>query len=748
MRAPHLIAVPVAALVAWQANRASAQEPTTPDSTQPAQPTSQPAEKTAEKKAEKKAEKEKEEKEKELEVRVVGSKADSLQRIPGSGTVIGERELKRANPVDSAEMLRRVPGVQVRQEFSGGSRIDISIRGLESGRSRRVLMLEDGIPMALNPYSEPDMNHAPPIERYRSIEVVKGSGNILFGPQTLAGTINFITIAPPDRQTIIADVDGGSYGYVRALASYGDSLGADGSVRYVTQVSHRRGDGFRDQPFDSTNGLAKILFPTGKEGEAILKLGFQRDDAASDDIGMSRDMFRATPRRPTLSPSAHSILNRYDVSLTHQQRLAEKTKLKTLVYAYTTDRIWRRPDWTHVPIPGTRYIRIVGDVNTPTGATYFANRNTVLDRDYDVMGVEPRFEHRMNTAFVEHTIDVGARLLREQAHYEQRTGGYPETYSGALDFEQKRRSYALAAYLQDRIAFRPDLLVTPGIRVERLSSERFTLHENGADVFDTVSQTSTGIIPGVGMVYGKKTANVFGNTHYGYAPPRITSSVSARGRPTELRGDRGISYEVGTRGEPVRWLRGEATGFMSNYANQVASNPDPNGEGALADVGATNLYGVESGLLFSLSQLLRTQTIMDFGARYTFARAQFRYSSLAGNLLPYAPQHSFNANFDVEHRIGLGGQLAYAYVGSQFTDGQNTIAENVLATVGVIDERHIFDANVRYRHRPTKITVRLSVKNVFDTTYIIARRPEGIFPGPYRQVLLGARWEWEPGGNK
>ena len=34
--------------------------------------------------------------------------------------------------------------------------------------------------------------------------------------------------------------------------------------------------------------------------------------------------------------------------------------------------------------------------------------------------------------------------------------------------------------------------------------------------------------------------------------------------------------------------------------------------------------------------------------------------------------------------------------------------------------------------------------NVLDTTYVIARRPEGIFPGPYRQLLAGVRWEFEP----
>ena len=34
-------------------------------------------------------------------------------------------------------------------------------------------------------------------------------------------------------------------------------------------------------------------------------------------------------------------------------------------------------------------------------------------------------------------------------------------------------------------------------------------------------------------------------------------------------------------------------------------------------------------------------------------------------------------------------------------------------------------------------------KNLLDTTYIQARRPNGIFPGPFRQIVVGLRWEWE-----
>ena len=56
------------------------------------------------------------------------------------------------------------------------------------------------------------------------------------------------------------------------------------------------------------------------------------------------------------------VLDRYDVSVTHDQKLGEHTKLKTLVYAYRTDRIWRRQEYTRAASPDTEYSFIVGDV--------------------------------------------------------------------------------------------------------------------------------------------------------------------------------------------------------------------------------------------------------------------------------------------------------------------------------------------------------------------------------------------------
>lgn len=680
------------------------------------------------------------------EVRIIGDKADSLPKVAGSGAVIGAKDLKRAQPVEASEMLRRVPGVQAREDPGGGGRFDVSVRGLDAGRSRRVLVLEDGIPISLNPYAEPDMYFAPAIERYRAIEVVKGSGNILFGPQTLAGTLNLVTLAPPERASAALDLDVGNYGYVRGLGRYGDTAG---DARYVVQVLQRHGNGYRNLPFDSTDGLAKIAFPTGERGNATLKLGYRHDDAASDDVGFTAAMFKANPRRASLSPQSHLVLNRFDASLTHEHRFSNDVQLKTLAYAYRTSRVWRRQDYTRTPRPGETYARVEGDEATPNGALYFRASNAVLDRTYDVGGIEPRLTARARTGDVKHTFDVGGRVLLEAADYQQRTGTYPETYVGRLDNAEKHRGTGLSAYLQDRIAFTDKLLVTPGVRVEQFSYRRIILHtfEAGVptDVYREGRGDTTGVIPGIGFVYGTRAAHAFFGLHRGYAPPRVTMAISPRGEPARVGADESTNYEIGARVAPAaaKWTRFELAGFVSNFSNQVIANTNPGADVALIDAGATTLRGIESAATLDISRPLDWETTVELGARYTYSQAKFRYGTRAGNLLPYAPEHSGSANVDVEHPFGVGGQLSYTFVGPQFTDEANTVDEDVTGRIGRVEPWHLVNATVHYKHAPSGITLRLTAKNLLDTVTIAARRPEGIQPGPFRLVMVGLRWDWE-----
>lgn len=680
-----------------------------------------------------------------VEVRVIGNKADSLQKVPGSGTLVTDKEIQRAAPRDAAEVLRRVPGVHVRQDEGAGLRLDIGMRGLDPGRSRRVLVLEDGIPVAINPYAEPDLYYQPPIERMRGIEVVKGSGSILFGPQTTGGVINFLTLAPPSRTTAAVDMQVGEFGYARALGTYGDS---HGTTRYLVSAFHKRGDGFRDTPFSSTDVFAKLAFETSSRGELTVKFGVHDDRAVGDDVGLTRDMFASDPRRKTLAPSNRLSLQRYELSLLHEERFSKNAKLRTLAYAYTTERLWLRQGYSRVPDPAEAYERVTGDLSLPSGALFFRQDNTILDRDYAVLGFEPRAELRAKMGSFEHTFDVGARLLVETAHYEQRAGENKDSTAGSLLLSEDHRTVAVAAYAQDRVLVRDNFLITPGLRVEHAAFRRELGRQVGArgaeDTRIRGDTSSTAVIPGMGAVWGSKTAHLFGGLHVGYAPPRLTSAVNPRGEDLTLRPERGIHYEAGTRASYGKLARFEGTFFLSNFQNQVIAAAGEFGT-ELVNGGNTQTRGMEAAASYALGAAVKSRVGIDVGARYTFAHASFVGGPNDERRLPYSPLHTGSVTADLEHPTGFALQGAMTYVGAHYTDPENTHTADATGRYGEIPGYAIFDAGLRYRHKPSGLTARLLAKNLLDQVYLASRRPEGIFAAGFRQILLSLRWDY-PGG--
>jgi Fe(3+) dicitrate transport protein len=700
-----------------------------------------------------------------VEVRIIGSRADSLQKIPGSGTLITSKEITDAQPYDTAEILNRIPGITARQEQESGARLDIGVRGLDPGRSRNLLILEDGIPMSLNPYAEPDLYIAPQIERMRGIEVVKGSGSILFGPSTIGGVINFLTLAPPAKETVGLQADYGTFNYKRILGTYGNTFGG---ARYIVQADYKAGDGFENLPFETTDLFTKIAIDTSKTGQAILKLSFHADDTYADDIGLTRDMFAQNPGQSSLTPDDRMTQRRYAASFIHEERIGESTTIHTLVYAYETQRLWRRQTWERSPYdpnnPATGepdgFQRFAGNLSVPGAGVYFLNSDAILDRTYDVAGFEPRLETRFNTGTVAHKLEYGARILGETAQYEQLNGGSFDSDSGALAEKETHRTIAEATYVQDTMAFRENLIFTPGVRIEHADFHRIVLRQPepsgpsnpGCPAGSTCAQdvnipgdlSSTGVIPGVGSIIGSRDNHVYGGIHLGWQPPRVASSFSPQGAPLPVSAQTAINYELGTRVAPAKWLRAEATGFLISYENEViAGNASSGGGAELQNGGPTRHIGVEAAATAQIGRALHWKTMLDLIGRYTFARATFVGGQYNGNLVPYAPLHTFSATADVSHPVGFGGQVAFYYTASQFADQADTRAEDATGAFGLIAAHTDLNANVRYRHKPSGLTVRVSVKDALQNYYITERRPNGIAVGGFREIMLGLRWDWE-----
>ncbi|HEX7763213.1 MAG TPA: TonB-dependent receptor plug domain-containing protein, partial [Cellvibrio sp.] len=110
--------------------------------------------------------------------------------------VIDRKKLDQLQPLSTQDALRKSPGIHAVDTEGYGFYPRITIRGLGSDMSKGVLLVEDGSPIALGPYTDPATYYSPPIERMDSIEVLKGSGALRYGPSTIGGAINYITRNP------------------------------------------------------------------------------------------------------------------------------------------------------------------------------------------------------------------------------------------------------------------------------------------------------------------------------------------------------------------------------------------------------------------------------------------------------------------------------------------------------------------------------------------------------------------------
>jgi Fe(3+) dicitrate transport protein len=676
-------------------------------------------------------------------VQVRGEAADRLVRESGSQTRVSKQDLERQRPLSTNEVFRRIPGMTVREEDGMGMRLNIGIRGFNPSRSRLVLVTEDGVPVVVSPYGEPEMYYSPPIERVERLEVRKGPEILTDGPQTVAGVVDLHDWSPPDKRTWAVEADYGQRSYAKALGRYGDSFG---DVRVVAQVMRKQGDGFRDMRFDATDALLKVGLPVGRSGDLVLRGVVYDETSHTTYVGMTNPMFLRDPRQPTVAPDDVFKIRRYEGSAKHTHRVSNDVTLDTTLYVTNTNLRIGQQDFDRGRSADVRYARVLGDPAITGGALFFRDTRSLRDRDYVVAGLDPRLEARWVTGDVRHKVTAGVRGVVDSTRRQLSRAPTPTSEDGTRLTDDTTTILAASAFLQDQMAFRDDLVVTPGIRVEHAWSRRWTAlvldRDQPTPVDRRGSTTATGVMPGIAFAYGSPRWNLFWGLHSGYSPPRISQSISPSGADTGLDAERSVNYELGTRMKAGKWGRFELTGFMVNFDNQLVSN-NPLTSGNLSEFkngGATRQLGAEATALVTFARTKTRPVRVDLSAQYTYVDARFRGGKWNGNIVPYSPDQQLTLTADGELASGFGAQVSWSRVGQQFVDERNTTKADPTGLVGEIKPYNVLDLGLRYRHAPTGIGARLVVKNVLDDVYLGSRLPNGIFTSGFRQIIAGLSW--------
>jgi outer membrane cobalamin receptor len=130
------------------------------------------------------------------EVVVTGTRFEErIERIPANITVIDEEDIKNSNAGSIPDLLRSQEGIVVRDLLGTGKTAQVDLRGFGESAPYNVLVLVDGRRVNEIDLSGVDWTQIP-IENIERIEILRGTGSVLYGDNAVGGVINIITRIP------------------------------------------------------------------------------------------------------------------------------------------------------------------------------------------------------------------------------------------------------------------------------------------------------------------------------------------------------------------------------------------------------------------------------------------------------------------------------------------------------------------------------------------------------------------------
>lgn len=696
-------------------------------------------------------------------INVTGILPEKLEAVPGSFDLITEEELEVRRPFSIKEALTTTPGINIVGEDAFGFRLNIGVRGLNPRRSSRTLLMEDGMPLFLAPYADPSAHYATPVDRVQRIEVVKGSGQILYGPQTVGGMINFVTRPVPTdgvHGQITGSIGENDFRGFHANVGAGDERGG-----IMFDAVQKRGDGIRDN--HDTDWREYVLTGQLNLSDAhtlIAKAMYNEEDSNQSETGLGSVEYDQDPYQAPTGDNDNFKHRRKSFQLKHLWDISEKARLTTQAYYADSYRV----SFRQINDPGEQEAGVTGISSIercPAGVNNddFSNRNICggrhRPRQYDYWGIEPRLDFSHNLFGIESDAVIGFRYHKEDIQRRQVRGNnasaqslsflfanaeQPGVPSSVADLrEDIRNDITAKSYYAQNTFYVGDFSITPGVRVEDIENRTKLVAVDGTVLDNTISGTNnqTLTLPGLGVAWnGINNTTVFAGVHKGFAPPRPDRDLNED--DIELfntKPEESTNWELGLRANYYKGVSVQSTLFLTEFDEIVIQEE----AGRFVNGGESEMAGLEISGRVDFGKIFGTAHNVYLLGQYTnLFTAEFKKQTDAtpkGNRLPYAPRHTASINLGYQHPVGLDARFGVEYVGTQFVDAENTRVESLDGMEGTIPSYTLLSMSINYQPVGSKFTYFLSGYNLADKKYLMTR-VDGMHAGRQRQIFGGVRY--------
>ncbi len=224
--------------------------------------------------------------------------ARPLSEAPGAITVITASDIQESGARTLADLLKRVPGVQI-----GDNRANVLmvwIRGITTTYNERVLLLIDGVPKRDATLSEWAPDERFDLQGVDRIEFIRGPGSALHGGNALGGVISIHTRDDPSYQRL--SVTAGQEGTAELNLRGGavrEGLTLNYSGRAFKTDGYESERGLKGAPSNNTNARASRNFQVG--GALDGGFGFTLNGADFDYRYPMHEIYNARDARYTYS---------------------------------------------------------------------------------------------------------------------------------------------------------------------------------------------------------------------------------------------------------------------------------------------------------------------------------------------------------------------------------------------------------------------------------------------------------------
>lgn len=686
---------------------------------------------------------------------------DDIQNVASGATRIDAREISEQRPFTNHDALARVPGIITVNDDGLGRQGGIGIRGAPPRRSRKVLILEDGVPINYSTYLDASTHYTPPTERVESIEVIRGPV-VSYGPLTNHGVVNFRNLSPFGAdETVIK----GAIGYTE---------GSDKSVNNFRHVHTRKTfenwgvvasysgaevAGAWDNEELRYNDFYGAIGVKGDNQDLKISGGYFRQRDQYDEVNFvpnnedtALQEFFANGNNKSGSPFFFDG-SRFLAGLS--TFAADLYRLQATHNYYVTDSITITSRAFYSDNERNRYF-----VNADRGEfdeTSFFMRGR--ERAYRFYGAETRTEFADLPLFggMIHDIQAGVKYERhefrncnsvglENQVLDADTQGRCDIFDRRAEFNGDRsrlaelEASAFSAFIQSAVHVTTTLTITPGLRFESYDIERFSIRAEEPQQDGFSASDHDVVLPMLAAAWEfLPSTTLYGGYHQGITP-QIT-----RGPAFPLPDERGDNFTIGLRSNAFKGLSFDVAYFHSTIQNyQIKSPETADGVNIFGAVDEVKIDGVELGVRADSQPITGGEWNLFGEAIYTYADGRIERGlsndgdDISGNRIPEVPRQYANLTLGLGYKGIWDASVTWTYRGDFFTDDENSFdfeIDDGEVESGFVNDIWLLSArsNLKVSENVTLFITGTNLTNEFYLTDI----DEGLKPGQSRTVMGG-----------